>query len=381
MQNWAIKNSATVLGETCPASGFFTVKGCFADAPTASCWAFDASGLHALPGIVDLHGDGFERNISPRPSVTFPLEQALLQTDQQLICNGITTAYLALTISWEPGLRSLDSAAELIESWARLRPRFSCDIRLQLRWEVFALDAVPTIKSWLALDPKPSFALNDHVTSMIRKNSMKDFAKNGQRCGLTADEYKNTVMELAKRQDEVDRAVAGLVSVANEAGVICFSHDELTPQARIQNRAIGVTVSEFPLTMDTAAEARRAGESTVLGAPNVLRGRSHVGAVNATEAIGEGNCNVLASDYHYPSQLLAVTKLGKGDPKEVAKYWPLISVNPAQAVDLHDRGTFTTGARADFILLDYSQNLASVEAVFTNGVCAYVRDISRVIQG
>ena len=34
--------------------------------------ALDASGLLVLPGIVDLHGDAFERQIMPRPGVDFP---------------------------------------------------------------------------------------------------------------------------------------------------------------------------------------------------------------------------------------------------------------------------------------------------------------------
>ena len=32
----------------------------------------DASGLLVLPGIVDLHGDAFERQLQPRPGVDFP---------------------------------------------------------------------------------------------------------------------------------------------------------------------------------------------------------------------------------------------------------------------------------------------------------------------
>ena len=48
-----------------------------------------ADGLLALPGIVDLHGDAFERQWMPRPQVRFPLELALADTDRQLAANGI----------------------------------------------------------------------------------------------------------------------------------------------------------------------------------------------------------------------------------------------------------------------------------------------------
>ena len=35
----------------------------------------DASGLLVLPGIVDIHGDAFERQMMPRPRATFPLDE------------------------------------------------------------------------------------------------------------------------------------------------------------------------------------------------------------------------------------------------------------------------------------------------------------------
>ncbi|MGD0430265.1 MAG: hypothetical protein ABSA58_04170 [Acetobacteraceae bacterium] len=52
----------------------------------------DAAGLLVLPGIVDIHGDAFERQIQPRPGVDFPMGIALRDTERQLLANGITTA-------------------------------------------------------------------------------------------------------------------------------------------------------------------------------------------------------------------------------------------------------------------------------------------------
>ena len=59
-----------------------------------------------LPGIVDIHGDAFERQMQPRPGVGFPPDVALHDTEAQLLANGITTAFHGVTLSWEPGLRS-----------------------------------------------------------------------------------------------------------------------------------------------------------------------------------------------------------------------------------------------------------------------------------
>jgi alpha-D-ribose 1-methylphosphonate 5-triphosphate diphosphatase len=54
----------------------------------------DASGLLVLPGIVDLHGDAFERQMMPRAGVDFPVDVALIDSDRQAISNGITTVDL-----------------------------------------------------------------------------------------------------------------------------------------------------------------------------------------------------------------------------------------------------------------------------------------------
>src|ERR1700730_12827489 len=70
----------------------------------------DASGLLVLPGIVDIHGDAFERQMMPRPGVGFPLDVALLESDRQAVANGITTVFHGVTWSWEPRLRGAETA-------------------------------------------------------------------------------------------------------------------------------------------------------------------------------------------------------------------------------------------------------------------------------
>jgi alpha-D-ribose 1-methylphosphonate 5-triphosphate diphosphatase len=71
--------------------------GNIADAATPGAAVYHADGLMVLPGIVDLHGDAFERQIMPRPGVHFALDLALADTDRQLVANGITTAFHAVT--------------------------------------------------------------------------------------------------------------------------------------------------------------------------------------------------------------------------------------------------------------------------------------------
>ena len=88
----------------------------------------DAGGLLVLPGIVDLHGDAFERQMMPRPGVDFAIDVALADSDRQAISNGITTVFHGTTWSWEPGLRSADNARKLLEAIEQLRPQLAASI-------------------------------------------------------------------------------------------------------------------------------------------------------------------------------------------------------------------------------------------------------------
>ena len=100
-----------------------------------------AEDLIVLPGIVDIHGDAFERQIMPRPGVNFSPDIALIDTDRQVIANGITTVFHSVTHSWEPGLRSANNARSMLGAIEALRFQLVADTRCQLRYEIFNLAA------------------------------------------------------------------------------------------------------------------------------------------------------------------------------------------------------------------------------------------------
>src|SRR3954470_12316828 len=93
----------------------------------------DADGLLVLPGIVDIHGDAFERQMMPRPGVDFPIDIALIDSDRQALANGITTVFHAATWSWEPGLRGTENIHKLIAAIDNQRGQLAADTRFHLR--------------------------------------------------------------------------------------------------------------------------------------------------------------------------------------------------------------------------------------------------------
>lgn len=321
-------------------------------AGVASGRGIDAHGCLVLPGIVDIHGDAFERQIMPRPKTMFPLDIALLDTDRQLAANGITTAYHGITISWEPGLRSLDQARRIIAMLDALEGQLLVDHRLHIRWETFAIDEMDAVKMLFRRDRKPLLAFNDHTTpSLSGSRSPSKLRGSAERAMMDVAEYQRVLGEAGARAGEVESAIRSLAEAALSSAVPMLSHDDMTPEMRGFYRDLGAHVAEFPMTAPALDAAAAAGDVIVLGAPNVVRGGSHNGAIGAEQAIREAKCTVLASDYYYPAPLRAALSLAARDVLALEQAWALISAAPAAACGLADRGHIAEGKRADLVIL------------------------------
>jgi alpha-D-ribose 1-methylphosphonate 5-triphosphate diphosphatase len=342
----------------------------------------DARGLLVLPGIVDLHGDAFERQMMPRPGVDFPIDVALLDSDRQAIANGITTVFHATTWSWEPGLRCGDNAMRLLEAIETLRPQLAADTRFHLRHETYNLDAEAEINRWLCGGRVDLFAFNDHMDSTVASRARpRKRAQMVERCGISNEEFEALVERVVSRAHDVPASIARLAEVARNAKVRMLSHDDDSPEMREAFRGMGVAIAEFPVNEETARAAAEAGDAIVFGAPNVVRGGSHTGWTNAADMIAKGLCSVLASDYYYPAQLLAAFRLAADGVLPLAKAWDLISAAPARAAGLSDRGILAEGYRADIILVDDALPLRPrVVAVIAAGRLVHLTDASRLIR-
>ncbi|VIO70706.1 Alpha-D-ribose 1-methylphosphonate 5-triphosphate diphosphatase [Bradyrhizobium ivorense] len=335
----------------------------------------DASGLLVLPGIVDLHGDAFERQMMPRPGVDFPTDVALIDSDRQVIANGITTVFHGTTWSWEPGLRSAENARKLLDAIEALRPQLAADTRFHLRHETHNLKAEAEIIQWLREGRIDLFAFNDHSNVKPKKRN-----QSAERAGLSLEAFNELIDQVVARRPEVPASIARLASAARDASVRMLSHDDNSPAMRQEFRALGATVAEFPVNEETARDAAAAGDFIVFGAPNVVRGGSHTGWTKASDMIAKGLCSVLASDYYYPAQLLAAFRLAADGILPLAKAWDLISAGPARAAGLEDRGVLAAGRRADIIIVDDKLPLRPrVVAVIAAGRLVHLTDASCLV--
>jgi alpha-D-ribose 1-methylphosphonate 5-triphosphate diphosphatase len=159
-------------------------------------------------------------------------------------------------------------------------------------------------------------------------------------------------VRVAARADAVPAAQERVAAAARAAGVPMASHDDASIATRVAFRARGARICEFPVAEEVGQEARAAGDWVVMGCPNVMRGRSHLGWASAARLAEAGICNVLSSDYFYPAMLRAAFVLAGRGVLDLPRAWQLISTNPAAAAGLSDRGAIAEGLRADVIVVD-----------------------------
>ena len=332
----------------------------------------DAGGLLLLPGIIDLHGDAFERQLMPRPGVHFPLELALIETDRQMAANGITTAFHGLTCSWEPGLRSRQAAIDFLAALQRVTAELACDTHVHLRHEVYNIDAVDDILTWIADGRIRLLAFNDHLPFLRRKAQLPGkLAAYAERAQISIAAFEALMDGVAERGDAVAANNGRLAAAARARAVALASHDDDTPERRQYYHDLGATLCEFPTSRETAETARALDSAIILGAPNVVRGGSHTGGLSAADLIRDGLADVLTSDYYYPSLLHAAFQLAERGVCPLAQAWALVSRGPAQRAGFADRGAIAAGLRADLLLVDDRPGLARVVTTVVGGRVVY----------
>ena len=353
-------------------------------------------GRFLAPAFVDIHGDAFERQLMPRPGVTVPTEAALLETDRQLSANGIATADHALTLSWEPGLRSVDTGWQVVHALEAMRPRLTADNRIQLRWETFCPEAEPLIAHVLAGRDRPALAFNDHttaallhpkiaihdrpfdhvedypVTDLAVDTFVRKMGERAKRAHMTTDDFVALIASVWAKRDAVPGHIQRIAALARSHCAPMLSHDDSQEETRSYYRALGAKIAEFPMHERVFHAAKEAGDPIVLGAPNAMRGGSHLGSPGAAQMIARGLCDILASDYYYPAMLGAMVRLHADRVAPLETLWKLVSANPAAAMGLTDRGRIAPGLRADLVLLDWPEGHAPASVrTWVSGRCGY----------
>lgn len=313
-------------------------------------------GDYLLPGLIDLHTDNMEHHFQPRPGVRWPSTQsAVLAHDWQMLGAGVTTVLDALSLGdYDSGgarTAMLDAAITGLTA-ARDAGLVKADHYLHFRCELSdpALLAIverhidnPALRLLSVMDHTPG-QRQWHDTHLYREFRRK---KNAQ--VWTDEEFADYLAE--RRNDQTAHVVPGRAAIGalgRARNIRIASHDDTTVADVEESHADGIAISEFPTTLVAAQRAREFGMQIVMGAPNVVLGRSHSGNASAASLADAGLLDLLTSDYVPASLLHAPFILAdRGMPlhEAIAK----VTANPARAIGMTDRGRLAAGLRADLL--------------------------------
>ncbi|MGR3321471.1 MAG: alpha-D-ribose 1-methylphosphonate 5-triphosphate diphosphatase [Pseudooceanicola sp.] len=327
----------------------------------------DLTGYLVLPGIIDLHGDAFERHIAPRPSAPFPLSTGLHATDRDAAANGVTTGWMAQSWSWEGGHRGPDFAVSVLRALDAYRPRMLTDLRIQIRCETHTVETFDRLLDAVATHGVDYVVFNNHLDDALSAASTRpaEFAGGAARAGRTTEEHMATVREARKQARDVPRYLCRLAERFDALGVSYGSHDDPDGETRETFSMIGAKICEFPTSRAAAALAQAVGDPVLMGAPNVVRGGSQAGNITAADLVRDGLCDALVSDYYYPALAQAAFRLVDEDVLDLPAAWAMISERPAEILRLPDRGRLDVGRRADLVVID--QRTRAIEATICGG--------------
>ncbi|MCA3560315.1 MAG: alpha-D-ribose 1-methylphosphonate 5-triphosphate diphosphatase [Aestuariivirga sp.] len=335
--------------------------------------AEDLDGDYLIPGLVELHTDHLESHFLPRPGVAWPAIPAVMAHDAQVAAAGITTVFDALRAgSFEPGDRSAREAMSL--SAAIVEAQDSGRLRAQhfihLRCELPCADTAESAEMTAQAGPLHLISIMDHTPGARQFVSIDKFREYyiGKKLILPEhmDGYIAVRQEMQAKHASANKQA--VLALASRLGVRLASHDDATELHVEEAIADGVTIAEFPTTREAAQAAHRNGLAVLMGAPNVVRGGSHSGNIPAADVAAGGHLDVLSSDYVPSSLLPAAFRLAETVPgMSLAAAMRTITINPARAAGLDDRGAIEPHRRADMIQVRVRDGIPAVRRVWREG--------------
>jgi alpha-D-ribose 1-methylphosphonate 5-triphosphate diphosphatase len=247
--------------------------------------------------------------------------------------------------------------------------------KFHLRIELDNIAAFDIVKLMLEKNLVHAISFMDHTPGQgqyknleVYRKAISAYAKDGMDDKKFEDilTEHNTKPKLSFEQMKI------LSEMANERGLPVASHDDDTIEKLAVNRELGVTVSEFPITMSAAKAAKEHGFFTVVGAANILRNGSHSGNLSATEAVLEDCADIICSDY-YPAAILHSvflmhTKYGVPLPQMVNR----ATLTPAKAMKTDaEYGSVEPGKKADLLIVDILDGYPVITHGFVDGHSTY----------
>lgn len=323
----------------------------FAESQSRQPEAMDGEGGWLLPGLIELHTDNLDKFFTPRPKVDWPAHSAMSSHDALMVASGITTVLDAVAIGdVRDGGDRLENLEKMINAIEETQKRGvnRAEHRLHLRCELPHHTTLPLFEKLVQREPVTLVSLMDHSPGQ------RQFANREKYREYYQGKYSLTDAQMQQYEEE-QLALA--------------SHDDATHAHVAESHQLGSVIAEFPTTFEAAQASRKHGMNVLMGAPNIVRGGSHSGNVAASELAQLGLLDILSSDYYPASLLDAAFRVADDESNRftLPQAVKLVTKNPAQALNLQDRGVIGEGKRADLVLAHRKGNHIHIDHVWRQG--------------
>lgn len=320
----------------------------------------DAKGGYVTPGMIDIHSDYIEHMTAPRPTSLIHFGLSLRETEKELISHGITTMYHSLSIfksadyKYRP-IREPENVRKLLELINQTHyEKHLIRHRFHARFEIDNLSQVDNLKTYIKEDKVHLVSFMDHTPGQGQYRDLEVYKKTIRGYDDVTDEGLSVLIANHQTKEKLTaESIREIAELAASRGIAIASHDDDSLDKLELVQSFGATISEFPITLEIAREAKNRGMYTIAGAPNVILGGSHSGNLSAQQAVSEGVIDVLCSDYYPASMLHAVFQLASELDTDLVEMFKLVSLNPARAVHIDEEvGSIKIGKKADLLIIE-----------------------------
>lgn len=342
---------------------------------TVDAMAIDARDAFIMPGIIDLHTDALESEITPRPGANFPLDVALQEIDTKMLACGITTVFHSLHFGYDAATlnsKSKYSRHEVIEATYAFAKRHALThARIHLRFEILGVRLLEELRALLGSGMIDLLSFMDHTPGQ-GQYPREEYLRRRMSNGLSETEALAQLEQEQGRPKATPEQLASIAALADRLGIPVASHDDDSPAKVERNAMLGVAICEFPVNLPAAERAKQLGLATLGGASNILRGGSLSGNLCMQEAVCHGVLDGLCSDYYPPSILHSVFKLYQQGALSLADAVRLATLNPAKAarIDPHT-GSIEEEKDADVIVVSLEEQRPRVTHCLSRGRLVY----------
>ncbi|MBZ4653824.1 MAG: hypothetical protein JG781_1163 [Peptococcaceae bacterium] len=329
----------------------------------------DGKGKWLLPGIIDLHNDAIEKEIEPRPNAVIPVGIALFSLETRLLSHGVTTIYHSFSfMEGESAVRTYDMVLSNVEEINRLKEHGLIRNYIHARYDVTEHKFSPILVEMMKRQQVKLLSFMDHTPGQGQYKNIEVYEKFiAKYRNLDEEAVKNNVIR--RQAKKVDfQALKSLAEKARALSIPMASHDDDSADKVRFMKKLGVTLSEFPIDMETANFAAQEGLKVIVGGPNIIRGKSNSGNMSAMEAVKGGVVDIICSDYMPAAILNAIFVLHRRHNMPIHQAVNMGSLNPARAVGLEEElGSIECGKRADLVMVNEVAGVPMVEMAFVDG--------------